>query len=157
LADGPIESEEESSIVAETVFSKIIRGEIPAQIVYEDEHVVAFLDINPLSRGHTLLVPKEAATTLDELSEGSARAIGAVLPRLCRAVIEASGTRDYNVLQNNGTAAHQAVRHVHFHIIPKESDASGLRIGWPAREMGGEEAESMRLSIAQAMGAAGDG
>src|SRR5579864_3578508 len=119
--------------MADTVFSKIIRGEIPCHKVYEDEKVLAFLDINPLSHGHTLVVPKEAAETLDRLSDESAAAIGRVLPRLCRAVVAATGTREYNVLENNGTGAHQAIAHVHFHIIPKPSAHEGLGISWPVR------------------------
>jgi histidine triad (HIT) family protein len=116
--------------MSDTIFSKIIRGEIPSHKVYEDEHVFAFLDINPLSPGHTLVIPKEAKPTLDQLSDESSAAIGRVLPRLCRAVMKATGCRDYNVLQNNGAAAHQVVMHVHFHIIPKMPDGRGLGIGW---------------------------
>ena len=88
--------------MADTVFAKIIRGEIPCHKVYEDSRVFAFLDINPLSPGHMLVVPKEAAERLDELSDESAAAIGRVLPRPCRAVVAATGTREYNVLENNG-------------------------------------------------------
>jgi histidine triad (HIT) family protein len=116
--------------MAETIFSKIIAGEIPCHKVYEDDLVLAFLDINPLSRGHTLVIPKEPAETLGELSDEAAAAIGRVLPRLCRAVVAATGTAAYNVLQNNGAGAHQAVFHVHFHIIPKQADGPGLGIGW---------------------------
>src|SRR4051812_16908337 len=105
--------------MGETIFAKIIRGEIPCHKVYEDDHVLAFLDVGPLSTGHTLVIPKEPAATLDALSDDSAAALGRVLPRLCRAVKSAVGCDDYNVLQNNGAAAHQAVFHVHFHIIPK--------------------------------------
>jgi len=117
--------------MAETVFGKIIRGEIPCHKVYEDAQVIAFLDINPLSRGHTLVVPKEPAETLDQLSDEAAAAIGRVLPRLCRAVVAATGTREYNVLENNGSGAHQAIAHVHFHIIPKPNAREGLGVGWP--------------------------
>ena len=88
--------------MSETVFTKIIRGEIPSHRVYEDEKVFAFLDIAPLATGHLLVVPKEPAPTLDLLSDESAAAVGRVLPRLARAVMAATGTRDYNVLQNNG-------------------------------------------------------
>jgi histidine triad (HIT) family protein len=114
----------------ETVFSKILRGELPCHKVYEDEQVLAFLDVGPLSRGHTLVIPKEPAVTLDQLSDESMAAIGRVLPRICRAVLAATVTRDYNLLQNNGGAAHQAVMHVHFHIIPKYPDGSGLHLEW---------------------------
>src|SRR5574342_775981 len=110
-----------------TIFDRILRGEIPSYKVYEDEHVFAFLDISPLSKGHTLVVPKESKPYLHELSDESAAAIGRVLPRLCRAIMKATGATAYNVLQNNGSAAHQAVFHVHFHIIPKLSRRSEER------------------------------
>jgi histidine triad (HIT) family protein len=119
--------------MADTVFGRIIRGEIPCHRVYEDDKVLAFLDINPLSDGHMLVVPKEAAETMDRLSDESAAALGRVLPRLCRAVVAVTGVREYNVLENNGTGAHQAIAHVHFHIIPKPNGREGLGIGWPQR------------------------
>lgn len=118
--------------MAETVFSKILRGELPCHKLYEDDLVLAFLDIAPLAPGHAVLIPKEPAETLDQLSDDSAAALGRALPRLCRALQSATGTREYNVLQNNGRLAHQAVDHVHFHIIPKPSDAAGLGVKWPA-------------------------
>ena len=127
--------------MAATVFSKIIAGQIPCHKVYEDDKVLAFLDINPLSRGHTLVIPKEPAETLDQLSDESAAALGRVLPRICRAVIAVTGVREYNVLENNGPGAHQAVRHVHFHIIPKPNREEGLGIGWPAKGLGADAAE----------------
>ena len=70
-----------------TIFAKIIAGEIPCHRVYEDESVLAFLDIGPLSDGHLLVIPKEAKAHLHELSDESAAAIGRVLPRLARAVV----------------------------------------------------------------------
>lgn len=118
-----------------TIFERIIRGEVPSHRIYEDSHVVAFLDVNPLSQGHALVVPKEVAVTLDALSDESAAAIGRILPRLCRAIIQATGCREYNILQNNGPGAHQVVPHVHFHIIPKPSAAQGLGIEWPVRKL----------------------
>jgi histidine triad (HIT) family protein len=134
--------------LAETIFSRVLRGEIPCHRVYEDEHVLAFLDIGPLSRGHTLVIPKEAVETLDQLSDASAAAIGRVLPRLCRAVLGATGCRDYNVLQNNGARAHQAVDHVHFHIIPKPAGSEGLGISWPARAIDHADAAALAADIA---------
>lgn len=132
--------------MAETIFSKIIAGEIPCHRVYEDDRVLAFLDINPVARGHTLVIPKEPAETLDVLSTESAAALGRVLPRVCRAVKAVTGTSDYNVLQNNGSGAHQAVRHVHFHVIPKPGPEGGLGIGWPAGEL--DDDEGARLARA---------
>lgn len=116
----------------ETVFSKIIRGEIPCHKLYEDSLVFSFLDIAPVARGHALVIPKEPAVTLDQLSDESAAAVGRVLPRLCRALVAVTGIREFNVLQNNGRLAHQAVDHVHFHIIPKPNEAEGLGVKWPA-------------------------
>lgn len=132
----------------ETIFSKIVRGDIPCHKLYEDEHVLAFLDINPLSPGHTLVIPKEEVATIDQLSDDAAAALGRVLPRLCRAVMAATGSRDYNVLQNNGAAAHQAVFHVHFHIIPKANDGSGLGIEWKPQELDPADATQMAADIA---------
>ena len=137
--------------MADTVFGKIVRGEIPCNKVYEDEKVLAFLDINPLSTGHTLVVPKEPAETLDRLSDESAAALGRVLPRLCRAVVAVTGIREYNVLENNGQDAHQAIAHVHFHIIPKPNSRDGLGIGWPAKGLDREAAATLAKKIADAI------
>lgn len=135
--------------MAETIFSKILRNEIPCHRVYEDDHVVAFLDINPISKGHTLVIPREPAETLDKLSEESAAAIGKVLPRIARAVMAATGAQHYNILQNNGAPAHQAVFHVHFHVIPKYDDGSGLGIGWKSQKLA--DAEALAAAIADAL------
>ena len=124
-----------------TVFDRIIAGSIPCHKVYEDAHVLAFLDIAPLSRGHTLVVPKESAATLDQLSDESAAALGRALPRICRAVIAVTGVPEYNVLENNGSGAHQAVPHVHFHIIPKPDGNAGLGIKWPTGPLGADAAQ----------------
>ena len=134
--------------MAETIFSKIIRGEIPCHRVYEDDLVLAFLDINPLSEGHTLVIPKRAAATLDALDDESSAAIGRVLPRLCRAVLAATGTEAYNILQNNGAGAQQSVFHVHFHIIPKPSADRGLGIRWPGGSIDHAAAASLATAIA---------
>lgn len=134
-----------------TVFTKIINGEIPCYKVHDDEHTFAFLDINPLSPGHTLLIPKEQVTTLGELSDEAAAAIGRVLPRLCRAVVKATGIADYNILQNNGELAHQAVPHVHFHIIPKPDTKTGLGVGWPSGELNKGTASELAESISSGL------
>ena len=135
------------------IFARIVAGEIPCQKVYEDERVLAFLDIAPLSKGHTLVIPKARADTLDAMDEEDAAAIGRVLPRLARAVMKGAGCRAYNLLQNNGQAAHQAVAWVHFHIIPKPEhpqateSGAGLGINWPARKLDPQEAERLAERI----------
>jgi histidine triad (HIT) family protein len=138
--------------MVDTIFGKILAGQIPCHKVYEDDHVFAFLDINPLTQGHTLLIPKEPAETLDQLSDESAAALGRVLPRLCRAVIAATGAREYNVLENNGPGAHQAVRYVHFHIIPKPNAQEGLGIGWSARSLDPKDAAALVAKLRRALG-----
>ncbi len=137
--------------MSDTIFTRIIRGEIPSHKVYEDDKVYAFLDIMPLSVGHVLVVPKEQVATLDELSDESSAAIGRALPKLCRAVMNATGTRHYNVLQNNGKSAHQVVPHVHFHIIPKferPSPGAGLGIGWESMKLDAAEGAELAKKIA---------
>jgi len=133
-----------------TIFDKILAGEIPSYKVYEDDHVFAFLDIGPLSEGHTLVIPRERRAQLDQLSDESAAAVGRALPRICRAVMRATGATAYNVLQNNGSAAHQVVMHVHFHIIPKLGD-EGLGIGWHARKLDDAAARELAGKMRQAL------
>jgi len=143
--------------MSDTIFSRIIRGEVPCHRVYEDAHVLAFLDVAPLSPGHTLVIPKEMADTMGSLSDESAAALGRVLPRICRAVMRATGATAYNILQNNGPAAHQAVMHLHFHIIPRfesiveGSPGGGLGIHWPAGTLDAAQAKELVTAITSAL------
>jgi histidine triad (HIT) family protein len=139
--------------MTDTIFGKIIAGSIPCHKVYEDDQVLAFLDIAPLSRGHTLVIPKEPAATLDQLSDAAAAALGRVLPRICRAVIAVTGVTEYNVLENNGAGAHQAVPHVHFHIIPKADEQAGLGLKWRTLPLG-DDAAQLAGQLAQHLKAA---
>jgi len=133
-----------------TIFDKILDGEIPCHRVYEDEHVLAFLDVGPLSRGHTLLIPKERKAQIHELSDEAAAAMGRVLPRLARAILAATGATAYNVLQNNGGAASQVVEHVHFHIIPRYA-SSGLGLVWKASLLDADEAGRLVAGLREAL------
>jgi histidine triad (HIT) family protein len=133
-----------------TVFDKILAGEIPCHRVHEDEHTLAFLDIAPLSPGHTLVIPKQARAFLHELDDEYAAAIGRVLPRVARAVLAATGADAYNILQNNGRRAHQAVFHVHFHIIPKLGD-HGLGVGWSPGQLAPDDAAPLLAAMHQAL------
>jgi histidine triad (HIT) family protein len=133
-----------------TIFDKILDGELSCHRVYEDDRVLAFLDIFPLAPGHTLIIPKERKAYLHELSDESAAAIGRVLPRIARAVLAATGATSYNVLQNNGSSAHQAVFHVHFHIIPKLDDR-GLGISWNPSKLDDAHAAALAEQITDAL------
>ncbi len=134
-----------------SIFTMIIEGRIPSHKIYEDGEVIAFLDINPFSYGHTLVVPKEPARTLDKLSEESAEALGRVLPKISKAILEATGAEEFNVLQNNGPNAYQSVFHVHFHIIPKFEDGSGLSWPFKTKPLNNEDAVSLAKSITRLM------
>jgi histidine triad (HIT) family protein len=134
------------------IFTKIIDGEIPCRKVYEDEHVLAFLDVGPLSRGHTLVIPKERAAHLHDMSPDAAAALGRVLPKLCRAVVKAAGAEAYNVLVNTGAPAGQVVMHAHVHIIPKFPD-TGFKMGWNAGALDDADADRLVADIAAELGA----
>jgi histidine triad (HIT) family protein len=125
-----------------TVFDKILEGELPSFTVYQDEHVYSFLDVNPIAPGHTLVIPRERKAFLHELSDDAGAALGRALPRIARAVLAATGAEHYNVLQNNGAPAHQAVFHVHFHIIPKLGN-EGLGVGWKPSALDPDEAAQL--------------
>jgi histidine triad (HIT) family protein len=129
----------------DSIFQKIISGEIPCHRIYENDSVLAFLDVAPLSRGHTLVIPKEAVASLHELSSASAAALGEALVKVSQAVVKATGTSQYNILQNNGERANQAVFHVHFHVIPKPTQQDGLAIEWNPQQL--EDGESLAQEI----------
>ncbi|KAG5509359.1 hypothetical protein JKF63_06669 [Porcisia hertigi] len=117
-------------MAANCIFCKIVKGEIPCAKVAETSKAFAFMDINPLSRGHVLVISKEHAAHLHELSVNCAADVGVLLAKTSRAVAGPDGTTQYNILQNNGRLAHQEVPHVHFHIIPKREAETGLQMGW---------------------------
>ena len=113
---------------SESIFAKIVAGEIPCQRVYENDLILAFLDINPLAEGHTLVIPKRSAERLEDLTPEEGAEIGRQLPILARKIMQVTGSPGYNVLQNNGAVSGQEVPHVHFHIIPRrEGDQLGYR------------------------------
>jgi histidine triad (HIT) family protein len=132
-----------------TIFKKILDGDIPCHRVYEDEYVLAFLDVAPLSRGHTLVIPKLVASSLHELPEASGAALGSALVKVSRAIVKATGATEYNVLQNNGKIAGQAVFHVHFHIIPKYAIDDGLGLIWNPSTV--SDSEALAKEIQQAL------
>ena len=113
------------------VFCKIVSGEIPTQKVYEDEHSLVFLDINPVSKGHTLVIPKTHYESLSHIPEKDFILYMQVVQKVVKALMKY--TEGVNVLENNGKDAGQLVPHVHFHIIPRRP-GDGLKIGeWRAQ------------------------
>jgi len=128
------------------IFCKIVAGQIPCHKLYEDAHLLAFLDIGPLSRGHSLVIPKAHYATLDKMPDDLAAACAALLPRLSRALVAATGTSAWNILQNNGAVSGQAVPHVHFHLIPRR-EGDGLGYRWPAGKLDAADAKAMVEAI----------
>jgi histidine triad (HIT) family protein len=128
------------------IFCRIVAGQVPSVRVFENDRVLAFLDIRPISDGHTLLVPKIHAGSLSECDASVlAEMIGVVGP-LAKAVVGAAKAEGYNLLCNNGRAAGQLVDHVHFHIIPRRSD-DGVLARWPHKEYPAGGAEAMAEKI----------
>ncbi len=106
----------------DNLFMRIIRNELPCVKVYEDDHVIAFMDIMPQSEGHTLVVPKVAGENLLDTPPASIAAAMQVVQRLARAAHAAFGCPGVMVAQFNGAAAGQTVFHLHFHVIPRWTD-----------------------------------
>lgn len=113
------------------IFCKILAGEIPSTTVYEDDSFKAILDVNPAVRGHVIILPKNHAANLFELSDEDASKIMVVAKKIAIAVKETYHCDGVNVLQNNGEAAGQSVFHLHVHVIPRfEGDTDTINIGW---------------------------
>lgn len=133
------------------VFCGIVSGDIPSNTVYEDEDVQAFLDVNPLTLGHTLVIPKEHCSQVADLSEGTGRAVFDTLRRLTPVVQRAVNADGTTIGINDGEAAGQEIPHVHGHIVPRESgDGAGTiqSLRWPRPDLDdatfAEIAESIR-------------
>ncbi|KAH7393939.1 HIT-like domain-containing protein [Phaeosphaeria sp. MPI-PUGE-AT-0046c] len=116
--------------MAACIFCKIIKGEIPSMKIFESEKTFAFLDIGPLSQGHSLIIPKHHGAKLHDIPDDQLTELLTVTKKIA----VAQGLENYNVLQNNGRLAHQEVDHVHFHLIPKPNEKEGLGIGWPTQK-----------------------
>ena len=115
----------------ECIFCKIASGQIPAVKIYEDEIVVAFLDIGPISDGHTLVLPRQHFENVHNCPPELLGQIWTRLGRIAEAIASATGADGYNVLCNNGRAAGQIVDHLHFHIVPRKT-GDGVFAQWPS-------------------------
>ena len=132
----------------QNIFAKILRGEIPCIKVYEDDKTLAFMDIMPQADGHTLVIPKEAAETLLDLSPESAAYTINIVQKVGNAIKKALGSDGIVLMQLNGSKAGQTVPHIHFHLIP----SSIHELGRHASQMGDQEkirqlAEKIRAEL----------
>ncbi|MDP8262895.1 MAG: HIT family protein [Candidatus Ancaeobacter aquaticus] len=111
------------------IFCKIVNGEVPSVKIYEDAHVVAFMDIMPAKKGHVLVIPKKHCETILDISKEDLSLLMQCVQTCARAVFKGVHAEGLNILQYNGSVSGQIVNHLHFHIIPR-SERDGLRIGW---------------------------
>ena len=132
-----------------SLFSKIIDREIPGHVVYEDDNVIAFLDINPVNEGHTLVVPKNEKENMMESSEEDIVHVMAVVRKLVPAIMEVTGASGCNVVSNIGASDGQSVFHTHVHIIPRHEN-DGLQM-WPQRSVTSEELSATGERIRKAL------
>jgi histidine triad (HIT) family protein len=109
-------------MIKDCVFCKIVQGQIPCDKVYEDDLVLAFLDIATITLGHTLIVPKQHHTSITTLPTDCGARIMDIAPRLGSALMRATGAAGFNLLLANGTAAGQVVPHTHLHVLPRHVD-----------------------------------
>jgi len=114
------------------IFARILRGEIPAHKVFEDEHTLAFMDVMPQADGHTLVIPKVPAENLFDLPPAALSATILTTQRVARAVKKAFDVPGIMVAQLNGREAGQSVFHIHFHIVPRRE---GIDLRFHARDM----------------------
>ena len=128
------------------IFCEIVAGRIGSTRIYEDEAVFSFLDVGPLSDGHTLVIPKRHFEKLHDCPSDVLAAMSSAVGKVAKAVSEAIDCDGYNVLCNTGRAAGQLVEHAHFHIIPR-SDSDGVFNRWPAYEYETGTAEAIAKKI----------
>jgi histidine triad (HIT) family protein len=134
------------------VFARILRGEVPAHTVYEDEHTLAFMDVMPQVDGHTLVIPKAPAESIHDVPPEALAATILTTQRVARAVKDAFGAPGILIAQLNGRAAGQSVFHVHFHVLPRHE---GFDLRFHAREMAdgkllADHAARVRTALGQA-------
>ena len=136
--------------MADCIFCKIIAGEIPSSKVYEDNQVVAFLDISQVTSGHTLVVPKQHFRNLLEMDADSTSQLFARIPDIARKVMKATGAKGMNILNNNEEIAGQTVFHTHVHLAPRYDETDGLQISFEAHEPDFPALAQLAEKIAQA-------
>jgi histidine triad (HIT) family protein len=130
-------------------FCRILEGELPSHSVYEDEYTYAFLDIHPVSKGHTLIIPRRHEALVQDLSSEEAEALFRTVHKLVKPIQEAMDAPASNIGVNNGRVAGQIIPHVHFHIIPQSTSEKGgfHRIRRSTRTLPEKEFEKIALKI----------
>ena len=130
------------------IFCKIINGEIPSHVLYEDEQFKVILDVNPATKGHALILPKEHYANLYELPEETAADAMKLAQRMMRKMTEKLDCDGFNIVQNNGEAAGQTVFHFHMHLIPRYKN-DGEILKYIAGDPGPEESERIKKTLTE--------
>ena len=130
------------------IFCKIINGEIPSHVLYEDEQFKVILDVNPATKGHALILPKEHYANLYELPEETAEDAMKLAQRMMRKMTEKLDCDGFNIVQNNGEAAGQTVFHFHMHLIPRYKN-DGEILKYIAGDPGQEELERIKKTLTE--------
>ena len=123
------------------IFCKIVKGEIPSYKVYEDENILAFLDIAPINPGHVLVIPKEHYQNIEEIGEENLCSVIAGVKKIGLKMKEGFGAAGYNVVVNNDPVAGQLIPHLHFHIIPRK-EGDDLK-PWPQNKLDDSDAKDI--------------
>ncbi|NQJ22325.1 HIT family protein [Streptococcus suis] len=120
--------------MSDCIFCKIVAGEIPASKVYENDHVLAFLDITQVTKGHTLVIPKKHFRNVLDMDAETAGQVFAAVPAIARQLTEKLGASGLNIVNNNEEAAGQTVFHTHIHLLPRFDQNDGLDIQFKVNE-----------------------
>ncbi len=124
--------------MSDCIFCKIMKGEIPSYKVYEDEKTFAFLDINPINAGHTLIIPKNHVSKISEAEDRDLQALTVALKKVIAGIEDGLGVENLNVFINQGPDAGQIIPHLHYHVTPRYPD-DGVKFDVPQRKLSEDE------------------
>ena len=129
------------------IFCKIGAGEIPSRKIYEDSDLIAIMDLNPTSKGHSLIIPKEHCTNIYDIDEDIAAKVMKTAKKLATKMTVALNCDGFNLLQNNGETAGQTMFHFHMHLIPRYKDADNNMLKFTSVSFSDEEMDAIRDQI----------
>lgn len=129
------------------IFCKIAAGEIPSRKIYEDNDLIAIMDLNPTSKGHSLIIPKEHYTNIYDIDEEIAAKVMKTAKKLATKMTVALNCDGFNLLQNNGETAGQTMFHFHMHLIPRYKDADNNMLKFTSVSFSDEEMDAIRNQI----------
>jgi len=133
------------------IFCKIIAGDIPSSVIYEDDDFKVILDISPAAKGHAIIIPKKHFANIFEVEDDIAGKALNVAKKVAKAIKDELGCDGINILQNNGEAAGQSVFHIHFHVIPRYHE-DNVKMSWVPGKYEDGEAKDLAVKLAKRIG-----